>query len=216
MAIGDAWVDGSWVDAGWVSGAWFAAGGAVSPTVDAGGPYTGQIRERIQLDATVTPGSDPAPTYLWTIQSGPGLGGTFDDATALDAIFIPRGSGTYVLLLTVSTADTADVTDTATVRVLGSAIGAKPQYPKRINFFGKRFTVRSEHEERELLRRLIAEEQAKAERAENTVKARRAVQRARVRVRQTKARLAQLERPTPRHRDLDEQLLLLMAENPWL
>lgn len=88
------------------------------PTVDAGGPYNGAVSTAISLSATVTPGTDPAPTYLWTIQSG-GTG-TFSDATSLTGTFTPDALGSYVLLLTVSTTDTADVTDTANLESVAS------------------------------------------------------------------------------------------------
>ena len=91
------------------------AGGEQPPTVDAGGPYVGTIAVGTLLAATVTPGTDPAPTNKWTIQSG-GTG-TFDDDTLEDPTFTPDNNGTYVLLLTVSSTDSADVTDTATFKV---------------------------------------------------------------------------------------------------
>ena len=125
MAIGTAWVDGAWVDAGWVVGAWQQPGGATSPIVDAGGPYSGQVSTPIQLTATVTPGSDPNPTYLWSIQSG-GTG-TFSGGTTLTPTFTPDATGSYVLLLTVSTIDTADVTDTADLT--SSAVSAVLSLP---------------------------------------------------------------------------------------
>jgi len=111
-AIGDGWVDGAWVEAGWTAGAWAKAGGATSPTVDAGGPYASLgAAVGILLAATVTPGSDPAPTYKWTVQSGGA--GAWDDDTLEDPTFTPSTNAASVLLLTVSTVDTVDVTDTA-------------------------------------------------------------------------------------------------------
>src|SRR5210317_1596641 len=46
-------------------------GAASAPTVDAGGPYSGQATIAIALDATVTQGADPSPTLTWSVQSGP-------------------------------------------------------------------------------------------------------------------------------------------------
>jgi len=62
---------------------------------------------------SVVNGSDPNPTYLWTSV----IAGSFDDATLLAPIFTPSATGTNAtnFLLTVSTIDTADVTDTASL-----------------------------------------------------------------------------------------------------
>jgi len=90
-------------------------GGATPPTVEAGGPYEAKRADSITLDATVTPGTDPTPTNLWTIVSG-GTG-TFEDDTLVDAVFIPDNTGTYTLRLTVSSTDSSDVTDDATLQV---------------------------------------------------------------------------------------------------
>jgi len=114
-AIGAGWVDGAWVEAGWVTGAWQAAG-ATAPTVEAGGPYEASRAHEVTLDATITPGTDPAPTNLWTIVSG-GTG-SFNDATLADPIFIPDATGTYTLRLTVTSSDAGVVTDDATVQVI--------------------------------------------------------------------------------------------------
>lgn len=109
-----------------------AGGGATPPTVDAGGDYTGYREQLVQLDATVTPGTDASPTYLWSVQTGPNDpngnegSGTFEDATVVDAVFTPDTYGTYTLLLTVSTVDSSDVTDTATLVVTQKA-GSRTQ-----------------------------------------------------------------------------------------
>lgn len=93
---------------------------AVAPTVEAGGAYSGVVSTAIALDATVTPGSDASPTYAWTIVSG-GTG-TFSDATAIDPTFTPDSVATYTLRLTVSTVDTSDVTDDATLTSEASGV----------------------------------------------------------------------------------------------
>lgn len=86
----------------------------VAPTVDAGGPYTGVATTAIQLDATVTPGSDASPTLLWEETSG--LGGSFSDTSIEDPTFTPTiESSGYVLRLTVTPNDSAPVLDTATL-----------------------------------------------------------------------------------------------------
>ena len=80
------------------------------PSVEAGGPYSGKKDVGTLLAATVTPGSDPAPTNLWTVDSG---AGTFDDDTLEDPTYTPTVGGTHILRLTVSSVDSADVFDTA-------------------------------------------------------------------------------------------------------
>lgn len=87
----------------------------VEPIVDAGGPYSGTVDTPIALDATVTPGTDPAPTLLWTIDSGPGTGDFLPSATVEDPTFTPDLTGTYTLRLTVTSSDTAPVFDTASL-----------------------------------------------------------------------------------------------------
>lgn len=94
----------------------------VAPTVDAGGPYAGDVSVPIALNGTVTPGSDPAPTLLWTIDSG-GTG-TFSDDTIEDPTFTADVIGAYVLRLTVTPSDGPDVFDTAalTTAALADAV----------------------------------------------------------------------------------------------
>ncbi len=84
----------------------------VAPIVDAGGPYSGTVDTPIALDATVTPGTDPAPTLLWTIDSGPGTG-VFSDPAIEDPTFTPDLTGTYTLRLTVTPSDGPAVFDTS-------------------------------------------------------------------------------------------------------
>ncbi len=94
----------------------------VAPTVDAGGPYAGDVATPIALNGTVTPGTDPAPTLLWTIDSG-GTG-TFSDDTIEDPDFTADAIGAYVLRLTVTPSDGPDVFDTAalTTAALADAV----------------------------------------------------------------------------------------------
>jgi hypothetical protein len=87
----------------------------VEPIVDAGGPYSGTVDTPIALNATVTPGTDPAPTLLWTIDSGPGTGDFLPSATVEDPTFTPDLTGTYTLRLTATSSDTAPVFDTASL-----------------------------------------------------------------------------------------------------
>lgn len=87
----------------------------VAPIVDAGGPYSGTVDLPIALNATVTPGTDPAPTLLWTIDSGPGTGVFLPSATVEDPTFTPDLTGTYTLRLTATSSDTAPVFDTASL-----------------------------------------------------------------------------------------------------
>lgn len=92
--------------------------GSVSPTVDAGGPYTGIVGVATQLNATVVPGTDGSPTLLWEIVSG-GTG-TFSSNSIEDPTFTPDNGGVYVLRLTVTPSDTAPVIDTTTFSVGGA------------------------------------------------------------------------------------------------
>ncbi len=88
---------------------------SVAPIVDAGGPYSGNVNTAISLNATVTPGTDLSPTFLWTIDSGPGSGVFTPSATVEDPSFTPDTVGAYTLRLTVSTEDAPDVFDTASL-----------------------------------------------------------------------------------------------------
>lgn len=212
--IGRAWADGSWTVDGWVTGAspaWLAPG-VVNPTVDAGGPYQSLgAALGVQLDATVTPGSDPAPTYKWTVQSGGA--GAWDDDTTIDPIFTPSTNAASVLLLTVSTTDAPDQTDTATFRAFVSqvrpGVRGKPAYPRRLQINGKRYWVRSLEEERTLVRRLYAEEEAKLRRQSSpkTVKA------TTYKIRRAQTRLKKIDKREAHEallRKLDEELLFFM------
>ncbi len=97
-----------------------SAAAVTAPTVDAGGPYSNVgAGVGIQLNATVTPGSDPAPTNKWSVQSGGA--GSFDDDTLEDPIFTPDTTTASVLLLTVAPSDTGDVTDTAQLTAVAEA-----------------------------------------------------------------------------------------------
>lgn len=87
-------------------------------SVEAGGPYSGEVSTAISLDATVTNGSDSNPTLLWEIVSG-GTG-TFSDSTIADPTFTPDSAGSYVLRLTVTPADAAATSDVATVTSLAA------------------------------------------------------------------------------------------------
>jgi hypothetical protein len=87
--------------------------GYVAPVVSAGGPYSGTAGTAIVLDGTVTPGSDPNPVTLWSIQSG-GTG-TFGDAAAIDTTFTPDSEGAYVIRLLADPNDGTPVTSNANV-----------------------------------------------------------------------------------------------------
>jgi hypothetical protein len=94
---------------------------AVNPTVDAGGPYTGDVDTPIAIDgASVTPGSDASPSYLWAAD----LPGSFDNPTLLAPTFTPSTGGTYTLTLTVTpAAGYGDpVADTAALTSVGSVV----------------------------------------------------------------------------------------------
>jgi hypothetical protein len=170
----------------------------------------------VQLNATVTPGSDPAPTYLWTVQSGGA--GSFDDDTLEDPIFTPSTTNASVLLLTVSTTDTADVTDTAqlTAVALSAPAGAPGQrrslYPRRVMIFGKLYTVNSVYEERALLERVRAQEQATLERLAEQASPK--VEKATYRIKQVKNRINRIDQRDDYRavlRKWDEEILTLFG-----
>jgi hypothetical protein len=75
----------------------------VAPVVDAQGPYTGNQGVPTQVTASVTPGTDPAPTGLWTIVSG----------AATQTNFTPSDEALYTLQFTVTPDDGPPVSDTA-------------------------------------------------------------------------------------------------------
>lgn len=81
------------------------------PTVEAGGPYEGNENTAIQLNATVTPGTDPNPTLDWKETTI--LGGTFSSASIEDPTFTPATTGTYLLTLTATPSDSFVVNDIA-------------------------------------------------------------------------------------------------------
>ncbi len=87
------------------------------PTVEAGGPYVAEKDVATILDATVVLGTDPSPTFLWTIVSG-GTG-TFSDDSIEDPTFTPDSNGGYVLRLTVTPSDAETVFDIAILEAGG-------------------------------------------------------------------------------------------------
>jgi hypothetical protein len=105
------------------------AAGPVAPTVDAGGPYSGTESTPIQLDGTVTPGTDPTPVILWTIVSG-GTGTFLPSASTVDATFTPDAVGPYVLRLSADPNDGTAVTDDANLTSNSSVVADKVgQFP---------------------------------------------------------------------------------------
>lgn len=94
------------------------------PTVDAGGPYSGQAGDPIQLAATVTPGDDAAPVYAWTEVTA--LGGVFSNPALEDPTFTPDQAGSYILRLTVTSAYDPDVTDDANLSSSSGPVVTEP------------------------------------------------------------------------------------------
>ena len=85
-----------------------------APTVDAGGPYpSATINLPQQLAATVTPGTDPTPTLLWTEVTS--LGGTFSNTAIEDPTFTPSATGAYTLQLSADPTIGGPVVDTASL-----------------------------------------------------------------------------------------------------
>ena len=119
------------------SGAWAwgfeAEGGTlVPPTGDAGGPYTftaidGKTDyEIVQINATVTPGTDPEPTYYWAIVDGiPDNERTiWTDRDTLSPTIKPgafhmKTGDVIILALIIKTADTPTVTAFAQLTYVG-------------------------------------------------------------------------------------------------
>jgi len=102
------------------------------PTVDAGGPYLVLINQPATLAGVVTPGSEPNPPILWTINSAPaGGGGVFSDATSPTSTFTPDTLGKYVLALSATATDAnpvAVVTGMATLDVRAVALTFSKQH----------------------------------------------------------------------------------------
>lgn len=107
---------------GWAWGFEAVGGDPVAPIADAGGPYQTTFSEPnyapVQLDGTITPGTDPAPAFGWGVFSG-GTG-TFN-APVVDAIFTPTsfdGGGVITLVFVVDPDDGPSVPDFATVTLI--------------------------------------------------------------------------------------------------
>ncbi|HET9666486.1 MAG TPA: Ig-like domain-containing protein, partial [Desertimonas sp.] len=90
------------------------------PSVEAGGPYTGDEGSQVNLDGTVTD-PDPGDTVTTTWSYVPGLdvdpdaSCTFGDATMVDTTVSCNDDGSYTLTLTASDGVNPPVTDTATL-----------------------------------------------------------------------------------------------------
>jgi hypothetical protein len=110
-----------------------AAGGAIeAPIVDAGPPLQFGIIDEpfnytmMQLAGDVTPGTDPAPTYYWSILQGiPDDGNSvWSDRTSLTSTFKPAGyplnaGQTITLALTTTVDDGPPVVDTVELTYIG-------------------------------------------------------------------------------------------------
>lgn len=90
------------------------------PTVDAGGPYTGDEGSAVSLDGTVTdPDAGDTLTTTWTYAPGSGVdaGATcsFGSASAVDTTVTCTDDGAYTLTLTANDGVNSDVVDTASL-----------------------------------------------------------------------------------------------------
>ena len=89
----------------------------VSPTADAGGPYTATITNSVSVTVTlVGTGTDVLSdtlTYAWDLDND----GIFTDATGPVVTYVWTATGTYTVALRVDDEDGGFATDTATVTV---------------------------------------------------------------------------------------------------
>lgn len=95
-----------------------------SPTVDAGGPYTGNEGSAISLSGASASDTDSDPlTYSWTYADAAGATNptgsscSFDDATALNPNITCNDNGHWTLTLSVSDGVNTAVSDTADLQV---------------------------------------------------------------------------------------------------
>ena len=99
--------------------------GYAGNTVDAGGPYSGDVSTAIALTGTYATTSNTTPSFLWTIDSSSVGSGTFSDATSLTSTFTPDTQGAYTLVLTmISEGD--ELWDTATLTSNAAGVTAVP------------------------------------------------------------------------------------------
>jgi hypothetical protein len=91
-----------------------SSGQNVSPTAEAGGPYSGQPDSPITLDGSGSIDTDGTiALYEWDLDGD----GQYDDATGVTASFTASAAGTYTVGLRVTDDGGAQDTDTATVNV---------------------------------------------------------------------------------------------------
>ena len=86
----------------------------IGALVDAGGPYSSVYTNPVTVTGVVTPGTDPNPTYLWTVLTGVG-NPQFTDPTALITTFTTDVPELYNVRLTVTTVDAGTYSDTAQI-----------------------------------------------------------------------------------------------------
>jgi PKD repeat protein len=84
------------------------------PTADAGGPYSGNVGESIQLDGSGSYDSDGTiVSYEWDLDDD----GQYDDATGETTTYSWSTSGTHAISLKVTDNDNAEDTDDTTVEI---------------------------------------------------------------------------------------------------
>jgi hypothetical protein len=101
---------------GWAWGFEAVGGAIVAPIVDAGADFFAPDIT-FDLDGSLTPGTDPAPTILWAVVSGVN-DGSFNDPTLLAPTFTwIDGEPFVVFSLTATPNDGPPVVDTVTVTI---------------------------------------------------------------------------------------------------
>jgi len=90
----------------------------IAPTVDAGGPYSVDFGNSVQLNAVVTINDGNNISYQWSANQD----GTFNNPNIEDPTFTPNDGGNYTLTLTISTSNTPNASDTASLAATGAFV----------------------------------------------------------------------------------------------
>ena len=114
----------------------------VAPSVDAGGPYSGQATIAIPLNGTVLAGTDPNPALTWLVVSGPDTSSAqFSSTTIEDPTFTASTDGNYTLRLTANPNDGEAQSDDASLTA-----SEAPAYSPEVQAVLDRMTALSQAE----------------------------------------------------------------------